>query len=142
MRPLSYVRLVSNAKHLGRNHFVTYQVQNRNLHHTLIEVSSAILHHLDGYNLLRLEVLAFHYLTEGSLAENIKNEVTIFVVCVVAAENVIDIEDIIAVLIVVAVILGALGWLGKDSARIARTLILEIGVADSVCRWQLCGQRL
>lgn len=45
-----------------------YQIKHRNFHHTLVEISCAIFNDLDGYNLLRLEVLAFDYLTKSTLA--------------------------------------------------------------------------
>jgi hypothetical protein len=51
----------------------TYQVKNRHLHHTLVEVGSSVFDHLDSDHLLRLEILALHDLPEGALTENIKN---------------------------------------------------------------------
>lgn len=48
-------------------------------------------------------------------------------------QNVVDVEDIIAVLIVVAIILHTLAWLREDAARVPRRLILESWVADAVC---------
>jgi hypothetical protein len=54
-----------------------YQVQHRNLHHTLVEVGRLILDDLDGHNLSGFQVLAFHDLSEGTLAQYIENEVSI-----------------------------------------------------------------
>lgn len=56
-----------------------YQVQHRNLHHTLIEVGCLVLDNFDCDDFLGLQVLTLHHLTEGSLAQNIENEVTISV---------------------------------------------------------------
>lgn len=123
-----------------RQLLVAYQVQNRDLHHTLIEVCSTVLHHLDRNDLLRLEVLTFDDLAKGTLTQNIEDEVAILVVGVVTAEDIIDVQDVIAVLVVIAVILRTLGGLCEDSAWVSRTLILEVGIADSVCCWQLCRQ--
>lgn len=55
----------------------SYQVQNRDLHHALVEVSSAILDDLHGNNLLCLEILAFHDLAECSLAQNVQYQIPI-----------------------------------------------------------------
>lgn len=51
------------------------QFQNGDFHHTLVEVCWFILHHLDGDDLVRCDILAFHHLTEGTLAQNVQNEV-------------------------------------------------------------------
>lgn len=55
----------------------TYQIQNRHFHHTLVKICRLIFDDLDGYNLLRFQILAFHNLPEGSLAQNIENQVAI-----------------------------------------------------------------
>lgn len=113
----------------------TYQIKHRNFHHTLVKVSRAILDDLDGNNLLRLEVLAFDDLAKSTLAQHIENEVSIpaeigcesegatslregfsncndaLVASFLGAQNVIHVEDIIAVLVVVAIVLGALAGL-------------------------------
>lgn len=47
-------------------------------------------------------------------------------------QDVIDIEDIITVLIIISIILRSLTRLRQDSSRIARTLVLEGRVADSI----------
>jgi hypothetical protein len=60
-----------------QNSAQSYQVQNRHLHHALVEVRSAVLDDLDGNNLLGLEILAFHDLAERSLAQNVQNQIPI-----------------------------------------------------------------
>lgn len=55
----------------------TYQVQNRHLHHTLVEVRSAVLDNLDSDNFLGLEVLTFDDLAEGSLTQNVQDQIPI-----------------------------------------------------------------
>jgi hypothetical protein len=60
-------------------HLLVQQVQDRNFHHRLIEVGCTILDHLDGDDFLGAQVLALNYLPEGTLAENIEDEVAIFV---------------------------------------------------------------
>lgn len=54
-----------------------YQVQNRDLHHTLVEVGRAIFDNLDGNNFLGLEVLTFDNLAKGTLAQNVENKVSV-----------------------------------------------------------------
>lgn len=49
----------------------TYQIQNRDFHHALVEVCSSVLNDLHGHDFLRLEVLTFHDLSKGSLAKYI-----------------------------------------------------------------------
>lgn len=56
---------------------MTHQVQDRNFHHTLVEVCGLILDHLDGDHLLRFQVLAFDDLPERSLTQDIQNEVPV-----------------------------------------------------------------
>lgn len=55
----------------------TYQIQDGNLHHTLIEVGSLILDDFNGNNLLCFQVLALDNLSKGSLTKDVKNEITI-----------------------------------------------------------------
>jgi hypothetical protein len=65
-----------------RNSARSYQVQNRHLHHALVEVSSAVLYDLHGNNLLGLEILAFYDLSKCSLAQNVQYQVPIPVILV------------------------------------------------------------
>ena len=48
------------------------------------------------------------------------------------AQDIVHIEDIIAVLVIVAVVLHSLARLGKDAPRVPRRLVLEGRVAYSV----------
>jgi hypothetical protein len=48
------------------------------------------------------------------------------------AQNVVDVENIVAVLIIVAIVLDSFARLGKHATGIPRRLVLEAGVADSV----------
>lgn len=49
----------------------THFLQDRDLHHALIEVSWLVFHHLDSYNLVRPHVLALDHLAERSLTKHI-----------------------------------------------------------------------
>ena len=51
----------------------THQLENCDLHHTLIEVCWFVFYHLDGNNFVRFHVLAFHDLSERSLTENVQD---------------------------------------------------------------------
>ena len=57
-------------------------------------------------------------------------------------QNVVDIEDVIAVFIVIAIILDAFAWLREYSAGVPRGLVFEGRVAYPVCRGQMRGQCL
>jgi hypothetical protein len=56
---------------------VAYQVQDRDLHHALVEIRRPVLNNLDGDHLLRLQVLALDDLTERALPEDIENEIAV-----------------------------------------------------------------
>lgn len=58
------------------------------------------------------------------------------------SENVVNIEDVVAVFIVVTVVLEALAGLGEHSPWVARRLVFEVRVADAVCRGQVNSKRL
>lgn len=143
----------------------SYQIQHRDFHHTLVEVCGSVLDHLDSNHLLCLQVLTFHHLSESALTEHIEDQISvpepekrwsvgnnsrtahqmkacILVTCLFRAENVIDVEDIIAVLVIEAVILDAFARFGQNSTRIARRLVFEVGVTYPVCRGEMSGQRL
>ena len=53
------------------------QIQHRHLHHTLIEVGSAVLDNLDGNDFLCLQILTLDHLSEGTLTKHIENEVPV-----------------------------------------------------------------
>ena len=55
----------------------TYQVQNRYLHHALVEISRPVLDDLDGHDFLGLEILALDHLSKGTLAQNIQDEISV-----------------------------------------------------------------
>lgn len=54
---------------------MTYQLKDRNFHHTLIKIRRLVFDDLDRHNLVRLHVLAFHHLTECPLTKNVKDEI-------------------------------------------------------------------
>lgn len=56
---------------------VTYQVQDRDLHHTLVEVRSAVLDNLHSNNLLGFQILTFDDLAECSLTQNVQDQIPI-----------------------------------------------------------------
>ena len=49
-----------------------YQVQDRNFHHTLIEVCCSVLYYFDGYDFLRLQILTLDDLPKCTLPEYIE----------------------------------------------------------------------
>ena len=55
----------------------THKIQNRHFHHTLVEVSSAVLNHLDRHHFLRLQVLTLDNLTKCPLSENVEYKITV-----------------------------------------------------------------
>ena len=66
--------LIDTSWTLGRR---ARQIQNGDLHHTLVEIGSAVFDDLHGHNLLRLEILALDYLAKCTLAEDVKNQVPV-----------------------------------------------------------------
>ena len=56
---------------------ISYKIQHRDLHHTLVEVRRTILHHFHGNDLLCFEILALHNLSESALAKHIQNEIAV-----------------------------------------------------------------
>ena len=126
----------------------SYEIQNGHLHHTLIEVRRPVLDNLDRNNLLGPEILALDNLSKRSLAQNVQNEVAvpatvrlwktektnILVSRVFRAQNIIHIENIIALLVVIAIILHTLAGLGQNPPRVPGRFIFEAGITDSVGR--------
>lgn len=121
---------------------MTYQVKNRDFHHTLVEVRCPVLDDLDRDNLLRLQILTLDDLPERALAQHVQNQVPILVPCFLRPEDVVDIEDIVAVLVIVAIILAALARLREDSTWVPRRLVFEARVADAIRRRQMNRQGL
>jgi hypothetical protein len=105
------------------------EIEDGDFHHTLIVIGRFILDDFHCNELPSLEVLALDYLAKSSLAENIQNQIPL---AFFLAQNIIDIEDVVALFIVIAIILDPLARLGQNPPRILRGLILEIGVADTV----------
>lgn len=66
---------VSRKRDLGGES--EYQIQNRHLHHTLVEVCGSIFDDFDRHYFLRLQILTFHNLTERPLAENVQYQVPV-----------------------------------------------------------------
>lgn len=52
-----------------------HQLENCDLHHTLVEVCWFIFYDLHSDDFVGLHVLTFHDLSESSLSENIQNQV-------------------------------------------------------------------
>lgn len=111
---------------------LSYQVQNRHFHHTLVEVCCAVLDDFYSHDLLSLEILTLDDLAESALTQNIEDKVPIpvsqvstiqtahirslfianaLVTSFFRAQYVVHIEDVVAVFVVVSVVLHALAWL-------------------------------
>jgi len=48
------------------------------------------------------------------------------------AQNIVDIENVVALFVVITIVLYALAWFGQHAARIPRRLVLEGWIADAV----------
>ena len=123
-------------------HATIEQIQDRNFHHTLIEVGGLVLHHLDRNDFLCPEILAFDHLTESTLTKNIEDQVAILVIRLFRPENVVDVKDVITVLIVEPIVFNAFAWLGENSSRVAGGFVLEARVADAVGGGKMGGECL
>lgn len=108
--------------------------------------------------------MAFHDLAEGTLTENIENEVSIsrsegemivssgvgypgeiggiLVTRFLASKDIVNVKDIITILIVIPVILDSFAGFGQYSSRISRRLIVEARVAYPVRGREVGCQRL
>lgn len=95
------------------------QIKHRHLHHALVEIRSLVLDHLHSNHLLRLQVLTLDDLAEGALAEYIENQVSILMVRLFRSQNVVNIQDIIAVLVIVSIILDSLARFCKDTSWVS-----------------------
>jgi len=116
----------------------THQIQDRHLHHTLVKVGCPVLDDLYSNHLLCLEVLTFHHLSECALTQHIKDQITILVARFLRAEDIVDIEDVVAILVVITIILDALAWFREDATWIARGLVVEATVAQLVRHGKVC----
>lgn len=59
-----------------------------------------------------------------------------------AAEDVVDIENIITILIVVAIVFHTLAGLCQHAPWVSRRLVVEVRIADTIGRGQMGCQRL
>lgn len=131
---------------------LAHQVENGHLHHALIEVCRSILDNLHRDNLLCLQVLAFHNLTERPLTQNVENEITIsiflelvnssvglfkypLVAIVFIAENIVHVKNIVTVFVVETIVLDSFTGFSQDPSWIPRGFVFERRIADSVGRW-------
>jgi len=62
--------------------------------------------------------------------------------CLLRPEDIVDVENVVAVLIVITIILNTLARLRENTARIAGRLVFEVRIAYSVSRWQMAGKGL
>ena len=95
------------------------QIEDRDFHHTLIEVCGPVLDNLHCHNFLRLQVLALNDLTESTLTKDVQNEISILVPSLLRSKNVINIQNVVAVVIVETIVLRAFARLGEDSAWVS-----------------------
>lgn len=47
-------------------------------------------------------------------------------------KNIVHVKNVIAILVIIAIILDAFAWLGQNSSRVARRLVFECWITDSV----------
>ena len=97
----------------------THQIKHRHLHHTLVEVCCPVLDDLYCDNLLCLQILALDDLSEGTLTQHIQNQIAVLVPRFFRSQDVVHVENIIAVLVVIAIVLDTLARFREYSARIA-----------------------
>ena len=95
------------------------QIEDRHFHHTLVEVCCPILDDFDSHDFLCLQVLTFYDLTESALTQDIQDEISILMACLLRTQYVVDIEDVVTVVIVETIVLRAFAWLSEDSARVS-----------------------
>lgn len=110
----------------------THQIQDRNLHHALIEIGGTVLDDLDCDYFLRLEVLAFNDLPECSLTKDIEDQIAILVPVILVSKYIIDVENIVTVFVVKSIVLDAFAWLREDASWVSRRLVLELRIANTV----------
>lgn len=119
-----------------------HQIQDGDLHHTLIEIGGTVLDDFDCDYFLGLEVLAFDDLPECSLTKDIKDQIAILVPIVLVPKYVVDIENIVTVFIVKSIVLDAFAWLCEDTSWVSRRLVFELRIANTVGGGKLRGQCL
>ena len=92
-----------------------YNFKYRDLHGALIKVGRFVFHNFDGDDFHCLHVLTLYHLGKGSLAENIQNKV---LVALIDAEDVIDVEDVVAVLVVETIVFDSFARFGQTPSWI------------------------
>ena len=117
----------------------SYQVKDRYLHHTLVEICRPILDYLYCHYFLGFQVLAFYDLTKRSLTENIQDQVpisnimlaftiamildfqprNILMTSLLRPKNVIYVKYIVTVFVVEPIVFDTFAGLCEDSARIS-----------------------
>lgn len=95
------------------------QVQNRDLHHTLVKVRGSILDDLYCYDLLCLEILTFHHLSKSALPKHIENKIAVLMARLLGTKYVVYVENIVAILVIEPIILRPLAWFREYSSRIS-----------------------
>ena len=55
----------------------TNQLKNCNFHHALVEVRRFVLNYLYGHDFMCFHILTFHDLSEGTLTQDIENQIPI-----------------------------------------------------------------
>jgi hypothetical protein len=76
------------------------------------------------------------------LTQDIENKVAVLVTGLLAAQYVVDVQDVVTLLIIVTVVLDAFAGFGKDAARVPGGFVLEVWIAYSICRWQMGRESL
>lgn len=108
---------------------MTDEFENRHLHHRLLKVSRLVLDNLDGDDLMSLHVLTLDDLSKRSLSQHVQDQVPVLVF---RTEDVIDVEDVVAVLVVESVVLGGFRRFCQDSTRVQGGFVMERRVDEVV----------
>lgn len=112
--------------------FLVQHPQYLHFHHTLVEVRRLVLYNLDSNNLVRFHILTFDNLAEGSLAENVKNEV--FVMTLILAQPIINVENVVVIFVIESVVMDRFTRFRQNSSRVVCCFITEGGIANAVGR--------
>lgn len=54
--------------------------------------------------------------------------------CFFRSQNIVNVENVIAIFVVVSIVLRSFAGLGEDAAGVARGFVFEIGIANTVGR--------
>lgn len=60
----------------------------------------------------------------------------------IRSQDIVDVENVVAIFVVVPIILRSFARFGEHSARVSRGLILERWIADTISGWELCRESL